>query len=148
MDKYDIHEALPFKLMVVLGKMNKILQTKLDQHFLQFDLTSTEFMVLDALWTHKKLPIQQIGTIVLITSGAITHVLNSLIKKGYVKRSQSEEDKRVFYAELTEEGKKFWINFVPRHQEIMRNLFSEFDQNKLNQLTELIKELGLYIMNR
>jgi len=144
---YDIHEALPFKLLVVLGKMNKVLQSKLDQHFFQFNLTSTEFMVLDALWTHKKLPTQQIGAIVLITSGAITHVLNSLERKGLIKRTQGDTDKRVFYAELTEQGKAFWLEFVPKHQEYMKNLFAGFDQDKLYKLIELIKELGLYIMS-
>lgn len=76
--------------------MNKTLQKVLDNHCFEHSLTTTEFMVLDALWTHKRSPIQQIGSIVLITSGAITHVLNKLEKIGFISREQADTDKRVF----------------------------------------------------
>ena len=108
-------------------------------------LTSTEFAVLDALYTHERLPIQEIGSIVLITSGAITHVLRGLEKKGLVVREQSKNDKRKFYAQLTAEGQRFWQAYVPKHQEFIRSLFESFDPNMLEQLTQLMKALGRFL---
>lgn len=148
MDPFDIHKAPPFRFFVVFNKLNKTLQGILKEHFNEHQLTSTEFAVLDALATHQKLPIQEIGSIVLITSGAITHVLRGLEKKGLVKREQATTDKRMYYAQLTEEGKSFWEAYVPHHQQFIRNLFREFDLNELTQITELLKKLGLYLTNQ
>lgn len=145
MDPMDIHQAPPFKFLVVFNKLNKSLQVKLKDHFHEHGLTPTEFTVLDALYTHKRLPIQEIGSIVLITSGAITHVLRGLEKKGFVIREQAKSDRRMYYAMLTEKGIQFWEDFVPNHQGYIRKLFEPFDIDQLEQLTNLMKALGRYL---
>lgn len=146
MNPMDIHKAAPFRFFVVFNKLNKTLQQVLKDHFAAYQLTPTEFAVLDALATHDKLPIQEIGAIVLITSGAITHVLRSLEKKGLVLRKQSSADKRMYYAQLTEEGKAFWERFVPHHQAYVRQLFKDYDLQALDALTDQLKALGLFLL--
>ena len=42
---------------------------------------------------------------ILIASSSTTYVIDQLVKKGYVKRELCQADKRVTYAEITEEGK-------------------------------------------
>jgi len=39
---------------------------------------------------------QTLGKVAVITSGSITHMVNKLIKRGYVIKIQDKKDKRVF----------------------------------------------------
>ena len=49
-----------------------------------------------------------------VTVGTLTIAMNSLVKKGYVKRERGEEDRRVVYISLSDKGKKAFIDVYKR----------------------------------
>ena len=51
-----------------------------------------------------------------ITVGSLTTAMNSLVKKGYVVRERSEEDRRVVLIKLTDKGIKAYHQDVYKRQ--------------------------------
>lgn len=54
-----------------------------------------------------------------MSSGNITYVVDKLQNKKLLVRRASMEDRRVIYAELTEEGTAFFEQIFPQHHEVI-----------------------------
>ena len=51
-----------------------------------------------------------------MTVGTLTIAINHLVKKGYVERSRSEEDRRVVLVSLSEKGEKAYFHHRMFHR--------------------------------
>jgi len=79
---------------------------------------------------------------VLLTASGITRLLDGLERAGYVSRATSEQDARVTYAVLTDEGYEKLRNAAPTHVGSIRELFAElFSGDELETLAELLGRL-------
>jgi DNA-binding MarR family transcriptional regulator len=79
---------------------------------------------------------------VLLTPSGITRLLDGLERAGYVCRATSDEDARVSYAVLTDEGYEKLRNAAPTHVGSIRELFGEhFSSDELETLGELLGRL-------
>ena len=79
---------------------------------------------------------------VLLTASGITRLLDGLERSGYVSRAASEQDARVTYAVLTDEGYEKLRSAAPTHVSSIRELFGgQFSSDELETLTELLGRL-------
>ncbi|WP_422123238.1 MarR family winged helix-turn-helix transcriptional regulator [Planococcus sp. X10-3] len=105
-------------------------------------LNPTEFSVLELLYHQGRQPIQAIGKKVLIASSSITYVVDKLEAKNYVGRSECAEDRRVTYAELTEEGRKLMDRIWPEHEAKIDELFEGLKENETEAIIDDLKKVG------
>jgi len=79
---------------------------------------------------------------VLLTASGITRLLDGLERAGYVGRATSEQDARVSYAVLTDEGYEKLRSAAPVHVGSIRELFAQhFSSDELGTLAELLGRL-------
>jgi DNA-binding MarR family transcriptional regulator len=79
---------------------------------------------------------------VLLTASGITRLLDGLERSGYVSRATSEQDARVSYAVLTDEGYAKLRSAAPTHVGGIRELFGEhYSSEELETLAELLSRL-------
>ena len=79
---------------------------------------------------------------VLLTASGITRLLDGLERAGYVDRAADENDARVTYAVLTDEGYEKLRDAAPTHVGGIRELFGErFSRDELETLAELLDRL-------
>ena len=78
-----------------------------------------------------------------VTTGTLTISVNSLVKKGYVERTRSEEDRRVVLISLTDKGRKAHAQHQKFHQEMIDAIIKELDGNE-----QLILEKALSNLNQ
>jgi DNA-binding MarR family transcriptional regulator len=79
---------------------------------------------------------------VLLTASGITRLLDGLERAGYVTRAASEQDARVTYAVLTDEGYEKLRSAAPTHVGSIRDLFGElYSEEELETLAELLGRL-------
>jgi DNA-binding MarR family transcriptional regulator len=79
---------------------------------------------------------------VLLTPSGITRLLDGLERAGYVRRATSDEDARVSYAVLTDEGYEKLRSAAPTHVGGIRELFGDhFSSDELETLGELLGRL-------
>lgn len=135
-------EALSLKLLVVLSKAYKSVMEIAAKDVRRYGLSLSEFGILEVLFVKGRIPIQQIGGKVLVTSGTMTYNLDKLAHKGLVKRSPCAEDRRVVYAELTEDGRELIGGIFPRHAGGMAEAMQGLTIEQKRLAIELLKSLG------
>lgn len=133
------------KLFVVLSRASKSLMDFAQQDMKRYQLNPSEFAVLELLHHKGPTPIQQIGGRVLLASGTMTYVVDKLEKKGYLKRCPCVQDRRVIYAELTEQGTALMQDIFPKHAQALHQLMEVLPAEEQEQLTSLLKKLGRHI---
>ena len=70
----------------------------------------------------------------------VNRILNSMEEKGMIERIRSTEDKRKVYIRLKEESVEKYLSEHARVMKIMDTFLQEMGEEKMEQLTALIKE--------
>ena len=127
------------KLVIALTKTYNLLITQLNQQVAKFDLSLTEFGVLEMLYHKGKQPVQKIAEKILVTSGTITYVIDQLEKKKYVIREKCTNDKRITYVQLSDFGKNQIEVVFPDHVRYLNDLFQSMEETKKISLISDLK---------
>lgn len=142
-DRKDIEQSL--KLFIVLSRAYKALNEDVQVSIQNNGLNMTEFAVLELLYHKGDQPLQQIGGKILLASGSITYVVDKLEKKALIRRVACPNDRRVTYAQITEEGKEFIGELFPKHEMQIHKLMSVLSNDEKDTAIELLKKVGLSI---
>jgi MarR family 2-MHQ and catechol resistance regulon transcriptional repressor len=106
----------------------------------------TDFAVLKALLFTGPLPINVIGSKVLLTSGSITSAVDRLEAQGLVAREGDRKDRRSSLVRLTEVGRKRIRPASARHANRMAELVSVLSPSEQRTLVRLMKKIGKHAM--
>lgn len=136
-------KALSLKLFIVLSRAYKAINEHVNKVIQANGLNPTEFAVLELLYHKGDQPMQQIGGKILLASGSITYVVDKLEQKGMLRRIACPKDRRVTYAQITEEGKNFISDIFPAHAEQIHALMSSLSDEEKTEAIDLLKKLGL-----
>ena len=70
------------------------------------ELTIHQFQYIDAIFQLEEPAISEVAEKLHITKASVTTGIHKLINLGYIQKTQSNQDKRVFHVSLTEAGSK------------------------------------------
>ena len=73
--------------------------------------------------------------------GTLTIAVNNLVKKGYIERVRSKEDRRVVLVSLTEKGKKAYQHHKRFHEEMIQSLLKGLSDQEINTLVTALTNL-------
>ncbi|MBD2870245.1 MarR family winged helix-turn-helix transcriptional regulator [Paenibacillus arenilitoris] len=130
------------QLFIALSRASQWVNAHADRDIRRMGLNRTEFGVLELLYHKGPQPLQQIGGKVLMSSGNITYVVDKLEKKHMVRRRASTEDRRLIYAELTEQGAKFIEDVFPSHEAAIGEAVAGLSSEEKQLASVLLKKLG------
>lgn len=133
------------KLMVVMTKMNYAFLRGLSKNLELLGITTSEYAMLAHLNEVDKAKTQKLGEVSMITSGTITHVINKMIKLSYVVKEQDDEDKRIFWVKITDEGRQVFDKIHKEHMLYLDELLSDFTEDDKKEFTEMVKYFGKHI---
>lgn len=137
-------EEISMKLFVVLTRTLDAIKKSVEKDIRSYGLNTTEFAVLEFIYSKGDQPIQKIGEKVLISSSSITYVVDKLEKKNFLKRVPSPEDRRITFASITEEGKRFMDEIFPQHQETIARIMGGLPLEEKEVLLTHLKKLGFH----
>lgn len=133
------------KLVIALSRSHNALFALIEKNVKSFGLTVSEFGVLEALLHKGDLPVQKLCDKVLVTSGSMTYIVNKLEKKEYVVRYQCENDARIWYVKLTEEGHNFISTIFPKHEAFLKEILSDIDYVDKKELIQGLFKVKVYL---
>ena len=84
------------------------------------ELTVNDMHVIEAIDINEPKNMSTVARGLSVTTGTLTISVNSLVKKGYVDRTRSEEDRRVVLVSLTEKGRKAHAQHKRFHDEMVQ----------------------------
>ncbi|MCC3371893.1 MarR family winged helix-turn-helix transcriptional regulator [Cohnella sp. REN36] len=133
---------LSLRILVVLSKAYKVITDRAVKSMKKNGLSENEFIVLELLHHKGRCPLNQIGEKILVTSGGITYTIDKLESKGCLKRVASPEDRRITYAEITDEGTKLIEEIFPAHAEVIQSMMKDLTIEEKQMTITLLKKLG------
>lgn len=74
-----------------------------------------------------------------VTHSRVTHLMDSLIKKGYIDRIASTEDRRVFFASITDVGAEIVNKHMNEGVKVYNKLLQKLSQEKVDMIFEALK---------
>jgi len=132
------------QLYIALSRASQWVNAHADRDIKRHGMNRTEFGVLELLYHKGAQPIQQIGSKVLMSSGNITYVVDKLEQKGFALRKASTEDRRLIYAEITDQGRAFIEDVFPNHAEVIGRAVGGLTEEEKALAARLLKKLGKY----
>ena len=119
----DLDKNMAVKSMVVMRKAFRTIDAKVSETFKEFNLTPTQFGVMDMLNAKGRMKISELIDCMLATSGNMTVVIKNMEKKGWLIRKACQTDKRAFEIDLTDEGRRIIQAAIPHSSEQLMRLF-------------------------
>jgi DNA-binding MarR family transcriptional regulator len=123
---YDTHNSpQQFNIDATLGyavnRTSVILRQELQRRFRAVNqrLTAEEWAMMGQLWKEDSLSRQQLADRTIKDQTTVTRLLDSLVRKGFVRREQDTADRRVVLIRLTESGRQLESRLVPAALELM-----------------------------
>ncbi len=96
---------------------------------------------IEAIGMYKKKTSSEVAKELSITVGTLTVAINNLVKKGYVERLRSEDDRRVVKLGLTKKGKLLFRVHQHFHREMVKNILKGMEQEEEQALLRALKNL-------
>lgn len=110
------------------------------------DLSITEIHVLEAVG-HASRTMTDIAMHLGITVGTLTTSINRLVKKGYVVRNRSKEDRRFVEIELTERGRGAYAVHEGFHKNMVEAMVEKLSDEDNEILISSLQRLSKFFMD-
>lgn len=108
------------------------------------DLSVTEMHTIEAIGLYDKKTMSEVAVNLKITVGTLTTAINNLVKKGYVERSRSEEDRRIVFINLTKKGKLAYRIHEKFHSEMVKETISGLSEEEEEILVTSLEKLNKF----
>ncbi len=105
------------------------------------DLTVNEMHVIEAIDVQEPKNMTSVARSLHVTTGTLTISINGLVKKGYVDRIRSEEDRRVVLISLTSKGRQAHAQHEQFHQEMVAAVLSDLEEEEQQTLEKVLQSL-------
>lgn len=107
------------------------------------ELTVNDMHVIEVIDVYEPKNMTTVARALSVTTGTLTISVNGLVKKGYVERTRSEEDRRVVLVSLTERGRKAHAMHQSFHQQMIAAVVEGLTQDE-----QLVLERALSNINQ
>ena len=108
------------------------------------DVTTNDMHVMEAIGIQEAKNMTSVAKSLEVTTGTLTIAVNSLVKKGYVERVRSEEDRRVVLVSLSEKGKKAYLHHQQFHQQMIASILETLDGQEQQVLEKALQKLNQF----
>ena len=108
------------------------------------NISVNDMHIIEAIGTGEPKNMSTVAKLMSVTVGTLTIAINNLVKKGYVSRVRSEEDRRVVLIFLTEKGKRAYQHHREFHDGMVKALVEGLDEGQQKILVKSLLNLRTF----
>ena len=108
------------------------------------DVTANDMHVIETIDMEEARNMSSVARSLGVTTGTLTIAVNSLVKKGYVERARSEEDRRVVLVSLSEKGKRAYLHHRQFHEQMIEAIVEELSEEEQAVLEKALVKLDRF----
>ena len=140
MERYDVfHDILVNLFQEIMDIEEKALITA------EFkNISVNDMHIIEAIGTGEPKNMSTVAKLMSVTVGTLTIAINNLVKKGYVSRVRSEEDRRVVFILQTEKGKTAYQHHREFHDGMVKALVEGLDEGQQKILVKSLLNLRTF----
>lgn len=139
----NIHEMLNEVLVRLFRNINTIEENAVKQTKYQ-NMTTNDMHVIEAIGMEEPKNMTSVARALMVTTGTLTISVNSLVKKGFVERTRSEEDRRVVLVSLTEKGREAFSSHQQFHENMVSAITAELSEEEQEILQRALGRLNRF----
>ncbi len=138
------HEEVLNQLLVML--FNEILDVEhkalISESFKEISIN--DMHIIDAIGRKEPKNMSTVAKAMSVTVGTLTTAINNLVKKGYVSRVRSSEDKRVVLLSLTEKGEAAYERHAEFHRKMVQTVMDGLEDREMEVLVGALQKIRGY----
>ena len=108
------------------------------------DASVNDMHIIEAIGVNKPRNMSSVAKTLSVTVGTLTIAINNLVKKGYVVRARSEEDRRVVLISLAPKGEKAYQHHRKFHDDMITAITEGLDKSEMEVLTRALGKLQCF----
>ncbi len=108
------------------------------------DISNNDMHVIEAIGIDERKNMSAVARELSVTIGTLTIAVNSLVKKGYVERVRSEQDRRVVYISLTAKGEKAYRHHEEFHRQMILATIDGLSEEETRILVKALSNLNQF----
>lgn len=97
--------------------------------------------ILFALWQQDNVPINDLTKRTLLRKSTMSELLDNLESAGYVKRIQSEQDRRKTLIQLTDETRKLQSTYIKLSADMTEMFYKGFTPEEIDELESYLHRI-------
>jgi MarR family 2-MHQ and catechol resistance regulon transcriptional repressor len=125
-----------------MNRALKAITAPMRRHLEGWDLSPTEFAVLEVLHHKGPLPLGELADRILVTGASTTYTVKRLEERGLMRRRPCQEDQRFVFGELTDDGRSLIAEVFPAHAEELRLAMRGLSRAEKREAADLLLRLG------
>lgn len=108
------------------------------------EISINDMHIIDAIGLKEPKNMSTVAKAMSVTVGTLTTAINNLVKKGYVSRVRSAEDKRVVLLSLTDKGIAAYRKHAAFHKKMVQTVMDGLENDELEILVSAMEKLQRY----
>ncbi len=130
----------PQEFIELTERMQKLFQDRDNSYTLCVVIGDIECALLRFLHKiNRPLRMREIAKMYEISNAKVTRVLNKLVKMGFVERYHSENDRRSWFARITDEGSKMAENTKYKLSKFQEDVLELIPENEIDKTYNYLK---------
>ena len=109
------------------------------------DISKNDMHIIDAIGNCETKNMSTLAKRLRVTVGTLTIAINNLVKKGYVNRLRSKQDKRVVLLSLSEKGERAFYKHKQFHWDMVGTITSGLNQMEIEGLINTLEKVQCFI---
>lgn len=109
------------------------------------NISKNDMHIIDAIGDNESRSMSVLARKLRVTVGTLTIAINSLVKKSYVTRIRSKEDKRVVLVSLSEKGKRAYQKHKAFHEDMVNAITYGLDEVQIHELIKMLSNIQQFI---
>lgn len=136
----NINKALNEVLVKLFRNINTIEEQAIRTEEYK-DVTTNDIHVIEAIGKGVPKNMTTVAKALAVTTGTLTISVNGLVKKGYVERIRSEEDRRVVLVSLSPKGQSAFEHHQRFHEEMVKGITDQLSEEEKLVLEKALSNL-------
>mgnify|MGYP001027191214 CR=1 FL=1 len=108
------------------------------------DISNNDMHIIEAIGKGEARSMSAVAKSLSVTVGTLTIAINNLVKKGYVGRMRSQEDRRVVLISLSKKGEKAYNHHKKFHEEMVEATLEGLDEKQTEVLVSALQNLSRF----
>ena len=142
--KVQQSNLIPKKLLFIadLGRTSAWIANRYTAFLKPYGISTQQFNILRVLRSATDwMAMHKVNELMIIKSPNITRLADKLVTKALIKRERSEEDRRVVYVQITNEGLKLLTQIDIEHESELSDYMDSFTTEEAIMITKILKKI-------
>lgn len=144
-DTVEIKQTLNEILVKLFRNINDIEEQAIQTEEYK-NVTTNDMHVIEAIGSGSPKNMTAVAKSLGVTTGTLTISVNSLVKKGFVDRVRSEEDRRVVLVSLSARGKRAFKHHQRFHEEMIDAVVDKLSEEEKAALGKALRNLNEFFI--